>query len=126
MIAGSRADDEAGEFLTDWVARYNDGITTRDFSAFLATLTDDAVFEFEGMPDRGPLTGKAAIAQHFADDPPDDRISVKRWRVREGTILAEFAWSDIPEGGGCLILQQREGLIAHLTIALGGPRCRFR
>lgn len=118
--------DEAGAFLAKIVSLYNTGVRTRDFSSFLDLLTDDAILDFEGTSDRGPLEGKAAIAQHFADDPPDDPIRVKRWKQRENDIVAEFGWSDIPEGGGCLFVTPHEGRVSRITIALGGPRRLFR
>ncbi len=126
MGAGPSTHDEAGEFLERCVALYNAGVLSRDFSGFLALLNDDAVFDFEGTTERGPLGGKVVIAQHFADDPPDDGIRVKRWKCREGEIAAEFGWLDIPEGGGCLFIQLKNGRISHLTIAMGGPRRTFR
>lgn len=126
MIAGPSMHDEAGEILTQIVSAYNAGVRTRDFSGFLALLADDAVFDFEGVSERGPLEGKATIARHFGDDPPDDPIRVKRWRSGAGQIVAEFAWADIPEGGGCLFIEPREGRVARLTLALGRPRRLFR
>jgi hypothetical protein len=113
------------DLLEACVALYNSGVRTRDFSGLLALLTDDATMEFEGS-ERGPLIGKRAIAAHFEDEPPDDPICVKRWKRDRDSIVAEFSWTDIPEGGGCLILRPRDAHIASLTIALGGPRCRFR
>jgi SnoaL-like protein len=125
-IAGPSMHDEAGAFLAKIVSLYNAGVRTRDFSGFLDLLTDDAIFDFEGTSERGPLEGKRAIAQHFADDPPDDAIRVKRWKQRDEAIVAEFSWSDIPEGGGCLFITPREDRVARITIVLGGPRRLFR
>ena len=115
-----------GELLDKLVSLYNAGVRTRDFSAFLALLSEDAVLDFEGVPERGALTGKAQIAQHFHDDPPDDRIRIKRWKAGGDAIVAEFAWADIPEGGGCLYVEPRDDSVARLTIAFGGPRRAFR
>jgi hypothetical protein len=126
MVAGSSTQDDAGTFLNQCVAEYNTGVRKRDFSGLLALLTDDAVLDFEGTSQRGPFIGKAAIAQHFADDPPEDPITLKRWKAQTAEIVAEFAWTDIPEGGGCLILQRRAGRLSRITLALGGPRCAFR
>jgi hypothetical protein len=126
MIAGPSMQDEAGEFLHHVVALYNTGVRTRDFSAFVALLTDDAVLDFEGTSEIRPFQGKAAIAQHFDDDPPDDGIRVKRWKETGNEIAAEFGWLDIPEGHGCLYIERRETQIARIVVALGGPRCRFR
>ncbi len=126
MIAGSPAHDEAGALLEQLVSLYNAGIRAREFSGFLALLTDDAVLDFEGVPERGALDGKAAIAQRLHDDPPDDEIRIRRWKLSGACIVAEFAWAGIPEGGGCLFVEPQDGSIARLTIALGGPRRAFR
>lgn len=126
MIAGSVTHDEAGKMLERCIASYNTGVRTRDFSGFLALLTEDAVLEFEGVPERGPISGKEAIAQHFEDDPPDDQLRVKRWKSDGAQILAEFSWTDIPESGGCLLVRARDSLAEHITIVLGGPRRAFR
>lgn len=114
------------ELLERLVALYNDGVRTRDFTGLLALLDEDASLEFEGIPERGALRGKHAIAARFFDDPPEDAIDVRRWRTEHGQIQAEFRWTDIPEGGGCLIVVPHDGRIAALTVALGGPRCAFR
>lgn len=117
--------DEAGEFLQQVVALYNTGVRTRDFRGFVALLTDDAVLDFEGTSELRPFRGKAAIMQHFEDDPPDDGIRIKRWKQNGAEIAAEFTWLDIPEGRGCLYIERRETQIAGITVAFGGPRCRF-
>jgi len=126
MIAGPSTQDEAGGFLERIVSLYNTGVRTRDFRGLLSILTDDAVLDFEGVSERAPLSGKAAIAQHFEDDPPDNCIRVKRWKMRGDEIVAEFTWTDIPEGGGCLLILTSEAHASRITIALGGPDRRFR
>lgn len=126
MASGPSARDESGEFLEQVVSLYNAGVRTRHFSGFIAMLAEDAVLDFEGVPERGAIDGKAAIAQHLADDPPDDELRVKRWKRSGDSIVAEFAWADIPEGGGCLFIEPRDGSVARITIALGGPRRKFR
>lgn len=126
MIAGSITHDEAGNLLERCISLYNTGVRTRDFTGFLALLAEDAVLEFEGVPARGPLSGKAAIAQHLHDDPPDDQLRVARWKTVGPQIVAEFSWTDIPESGGCLLFRVADSHIEHVTIVLGGPRRAFR
>jgi SnoaL-like domain len=125
VIAGTSTNDEAGTLLEHVVSLYNAGVRTGDFGALVALFTDDGVLEIEGT-ERGPVTGRTAIREHFEDEPPDDGIRIKRWKQSPSEIAAEFGWTDIPEGGGCLFIAPREGRVARLTIALGGPRCRFR
>lgn len=126
MIAGSIEHDESGKLLERFISSYNTGVRTRDFSGFLALLTEDAVLDFEGIPERGPILGRDAIAQHLRDDPPDDQLRVRRWKSGGAEIAAEFAWTDIPESGGCLLVRVRHSRAARITIVLGGPRRTFR
>jgi|SRR6185437_7844946 len=126
MIAGSSTQDDAAEFIERIASLYNAGVRTRDFSGLLAMLTDDAILDFEGVAERAPLSGLDEIAQHFEDDPPDNCIRIKRWKKRGDEIVAEFTWTDIPEGGGCLLIEARDGRAARITIAFGGPSRLFR
>jgi hypothetical protein len=126
MIADSSASDEAAALLDRCVAAYNAGIRTRNFSNFLALLTEHARFELEGTAERGPVAGKNAIANYLQEEPPDDPIRITRWKRGADELVAEFGWIYIPEGGGCLILRRDGEQISDFTIALGGPRCRFR
>jgi hypothetical protein len=119
--------EQAETLLNRLVAAHNAGVRTGDFSLLVALLDENAIMEFEGVPDWGPFTGREAIARRLAADPPDDEIRVTRWKVERGQIVAEFRWRDIPEAsGGCFIVEPRGEHVARLTIAFGGPHCRFR
>jgi hypothetical protein len=119
--------EQAEHLLERHVAAFNAGARTGDFRSFVSLFTDDAVIDFEGIPERGPIEGREAIATRYREEPPDDEIRVKRWKLQDNTIVAEFYWKDAPEArGGCFVLEPRDDRIARLTIALGGPRCRFR
>jgi hypothetical protein len=119
--------DEAKRLLDRQVSTFNAGVRTGDFRAFVDMFTDDAVIDFEGIPERGPIEGRDAIAARYRDDPPDDEIRINRWKVQDNTLVAEFFWNDVPEAiGGCFVTEPRDDRIARLTIALGGPGCRWR
>lgn len=119
--------EQASALLERQVAAYNAAVRSGDFSHFVALFTDDAVVDFEGVPERGPLVGREAIAENYRENPPDDEIRVKRWKLKDGKIAAEFYWRDIPEAiGGCIIIEPRDDKVARLTIAVGGPGCRLR
>lgn len=112
------------EYLDGLVELFNASVRAHDFSRFVERFCDDAVLEFDGIPDP-PVEGKAAIAVRYREDPPDDQIRVTRWKADGERITAEFRWHDIPEAtGGCFIVERRGEKIAHLTVAYGGPATR--
>ncbi len=111
-------------FLDRFVGLFNAGVRHHDFSEYLASFAQDAVLEFDGVPDPA-LYGKAAIAERYRDDPPDDQITVVRSKIAGDRIMAEFRWHDIPEAtGGCFVIDLRNGKISYLTVAFGGPASR--
>lgn len=122
MVEDSLTNEQAGKFVERIVTAYNAGVRTRDFSRLIELFADDAVLDFEGTPDWGPFEGKVAIAQRIRSDAPDDEIRVTRWKTKNGSICADFMWTDIPEGrGGTILVVPRGEQIAHLTLAFGGP-----
>jgi hypothetical protein len=126
MNADSLTRDDAGKLLERCIGAFNEGVRTGDFSAFLENFTEDAVLDFEGIPDWGPFEGRDAITVRIERDPPDDEIKVMRWRYDRDRICAEFRWKDIPEArGGDMLIVPRDGLIQRLTIAFGGPATRW-
>lgn len=127
MSADSLTQDQAEALLDACVRAFNAGVQERTFEKFLELFTEDAVLEFEGINDWGPFEGRDAIAARIERDPPDDQIRVTRRRVWADRIVAEFRWNDIPEArGGDLLLAVRDGRIARLCIAFGGPSTRWR
>lgn len=127
MELDSLTSEDAGKFLELYVALYNAAVRSGEADAMLERFADDAILDFEGVPDWGPFEGKAAISQRFYENPPDDEVRVTRWKYDRGRIVAEFRWKDIPEArGGCFVITPRAGKIAHLTVALGGPAAHWR
>ena len=62
----------------------------------LEQFTEDAELAFEGVP-VGPFRGKPAIAQAYADQPPDDEIVILRTRESgEDFVVADYAWRAEP------------------------------
>jgi hypothetical protein len=119
--------EQAEALLERVVAAFNAAARTGDVTAFVDLFTDDAVMDFEGIPEEGPFEGREAIAEKFRDDPPDDEVRVRRWKAQDNVISAEFYLRDIPEAiGGCFTIEPRYQKIARLTIAFGGPGCKFR
>ena len=111
-------------YLQRIVASFNECVRLRDFSPFVENFCEDAVLEFDGIPDP-PIAGKRGIAMRYREDPPDDQVFVTRWKAQGDRISAEFRWRDIPEAtGGCFVIDRRGEQIAHLTVAYGGPASR--
>ncbi len=95
---------------------FNAAVRSRDWTAFLATFTPDAVMRFDGIP-VGPYLGLEQIARGYAERPPTDTmtcLSVARDGDHED--FARFGWD--AGGGGTLRLSWREGAIAALTVTL--------
>jgi hypothetical protein len=127
MQSVSPTSEEAGKLLERLVARFNAAVRTCDFSEYLELFTEDAAIDFEGVPERGPIEGKAALVAHFRDDPPDDQIRVTRWKYDGMRVIAQFVWTDIPEAsGGVFVIVLRDHQISRLTLAFGGPAARWR
>jgi steroid Delta-isomerase len=92
----------------DYLARFNHGVRTGDWSQLLELLTDDCVLEFEGIP-VGPFHGKAAIAEAYESQPPSDEI------VDLGDD--RYAWAADPETpAGVLHLDVRDGRVARIQV----------
>jgi steroid delta-isomerase len=88
---------------------FNEAVRTRDWAAFLATLTPDATMRFEGVP-AGPYKGLDQIARVYAEQPASDTMSC----VSDTRDVVRFAWE--AGGGGTLQLTWRDGAVAALTV----------
>lgn len=118
--------EEAELLVQTFVAAFNAGVRSGDFTPCVSMFTNDAVMDFEGIPEEGPFVGRAEIAQKFRADPPDDEIRVIRWQQRGNAISAEFYLRDIPEAiGGCFTIEPRAQRVGKLTVAFGGPGCKL-
>jgi len=94
------------------VAAFNEGVRTGDWSQLVELFTDDAELEFVGIP-LGPFRGRAAIAEAYRTQPPDDEIVV----LEDRGDSAVDAWARNPERrAGELHLQERDGAIVRLRI----------
>ena len=93
---------------SEYVARFNQGVRSGDWSPMLELLADDCELEFAGIP-VGPFAGRDAIAAAYAAQPPDDEIV-----LLDG---AAYAWAREPEiRAGELLLAERDGRIAKITV----------
>ena len=93
---------------SDYLARFNHGVRTGDWSRLVEVLADDCVLVFEGIP-VGPFHGKDAIAAAYAQQPPSDEIV-----DLDGVA---YAWaSDPTQRAGELHLDVRGDEVAHIQV----------
>jgi hypothetical protein len=79
----------------------------------LEPFADDAELEFVGVP-VGPFHGRAAIAEAYRTQPPDDELVVLEDRG-EGT--ARYAWARTPSvAAGELRLTVEDGRVVRLVV----------
>lgn len=96
------------------IALFNKAVTSGDFSAFTASFAPDAVMKFAGVP-AGPYLGRDAIASAYAENPPDDTMTVLSHDWDGDRLIARFKWDS--GGMGQLSLRWRESLVTQLFIA---------
>jgi steroid delta-isomerase len=104
------------ELLHAHVESFNTGVRTGDWSSFLEGLHEHAEMEFRGIP-VGPFQGRAAIAEAYRTQPPDDELRVLEERERDGRIEARYAWLAEPDvAAGELLLTPERGRIRELVV----------
>jgi steroid delta-isomerase len=104
------------DLLANHVERLNAGVRSGDWEPMLETFTDDAEMEFHGVP-FGPFVGKRAIAQAYAQQPPDDELRVLEQRETDGRVEARYAWLKEPDiAAGEMILTPENGSIRKLVV----------
>jgi FkbM family methyltransferase len=101
------------------VALFNEGVRSGDFAPMLEQFADDAELVFVGVP-VGPFAGKAAIAEAYREQPPDDEIDVRAVREEAGEVVADYAWRAEPEvRAGELRLTADGDRIRRLVVTFG-------
>lgn len=92
----------------DYIARFNEGVRTGDWSPMLELLTDDASLEFVGIS-VGPFHGRDAIGEAYRTQPPDDELV-----LLDGV---RYAWAREPRRhAGEVHLAERDGKIAGIRV----------
>jgi len=97
------------------VSSFNRAVQSGDYTEMLSRFADDAELVFEGVP-AGPFRGRDAIARAYAEQPPDDTITLLE--VLGGNpAIARYSWSrDDGRQSGRMILHERGGLIERLLV----------
>jgi steroid Delta-isomerase len=95
-------------------SQFNEAVRTGNWTFFLATFAPDAVMRFENVP-AGPFEGIGAISAAYAENPPDDTMTmVFDERHGDGDVV-RFAWD--AGGTGTMRVTWRDGLVSDLTVA---------
>ena len=82
----------------------------------LSQFSDDAEMTFDGIS-VGPFRGRASIERAYAENPPDDEITILRTEELGDTLRAEYAWSKNPKvKAGEMVLTTMKGKISRLVI----------
>jgi steroid Delta-isomerase len=98
------------------VRRFNEAVRSSDFSEMLDGFTADAEMVFEGVP-VGPFVGRDAIAEAYAEQPPDDEVRlIGAPRVAGETVESDYSWAAGGGRAGRMIATSREGAIARLVV----------
>jgi hypothetical protein len=95
----------------EYVERFNEGVRAGDWAPMLELLSEDASLQFTGVP-VGPFHGRAAIAEAYRAQPPDDGIV-----LLDG---ARYAWTREPlRPAGELHLEESDGKISAIRVLYG-------
>jgi hypothetical protein len=107
------------DVLARHVELFNEAVRSGDFGPMLEPFADDAELVFEGVP-VGPFRGKAAIAEAYRMQPPDDEVRILARRDAPQELVADYAWLAAPEvRAGELRLGVRDGEIRRLVVTFG-------
>jgi hypothetical protein len=109
-------------FVADYVAVFNAAVASGDYGPLLARFTDDAVLRFENVPPEAAsleFAGRPAIADAYAQNPPDDQIALTSEPASTGThVTAAFTWRG-DKSPGVLDFVVSGDLITALTVIFG-------
>ncbi len=99
------------------VAAFNRAVRGGDWPAFSTRFAGDATMRFTNVP-AGPFHGRAAIERGYAEQPPDDTMTIRALHeTDEDTVQIGFEWD--AGGAGTMLLRRRDGQVSELTITFG-------
>lgn len=89
---------------------FNAAVRSHDWTAFAERFTDNAVVEFVGVP-AGPFVGRKAIADAYAQSPPDDTIAaIAEPRVEGDELVVAYRWETTGTTGTMRFVEGRGGI----------------
>ncbi len=101
-------------------ALFNEGVRTGDFGPWLDTFAEDTVVTFTGLP-IGPLHGRMALAETYAEHPPSSPMRVQESSVEGDRVTGRFVWADAPTTGGVFVLVLRDDKLVAMDVTLDAP-----
>ena len=102
--------------LDEHVRRFNEAVRRGEFAPMVEGFAPDAEMSFVGVP-VGPFAGRAAIAEAYVVQPPDDEILLLgEPRVDGETVETDYAWAAEGTRAGRMILTVREAEIVRLVV----------
>jgi ketosteroid isomerase-like protein len=98
---------------------FNRAVRSGDFREMLSRFADDAEHVCLRVFLSDHFRGRDAIAQAYAEQPPDDTIELLE--IIDGDpVVARYSWSqDEGTQSGRMVLHERAGLIERLIVTFG-------
>jgi putative transposase len=81
--------------LQNVVARYNDGVRSRDFAPLLGLLADTVVLELVDLPGTS-LHGRPIVALALTDAAPAQEVVLRTLSANGDGVFATFSWGGAP------------------------------
>jgi steroid Delta-isomerase len=103
-----------GDRVRAHVDRFNAAVSSRSWDVYVAGLADSVQLEFVGVP-VGPYDGRAAVAEAYSSNPPDDTISIVDVSAEGSTDIVRFSW-DRGGSGIMRITWTPDDLVQHQVI----------
>jgi steroid delta-isomerase len=101
--------------FAEHVFRFNAAVQTGDWTQYIERFADDASLEFVGPP-VGPFTGRAAIHEAYAQQPPDDKIELDGPVVVDSDqLVVPYRWARTG-ATGTMRVTERAGRIVRLVV----------
>jgi steroid Delta-isomerase len=106
---------DSQEKVTQHVAAFNVAVESGEWDRFAERFAADAVMRFTNAP-VGPFDGRPAIARGYAEQPPDETMSILDISADGEADTVRFAWAS--GGTGTMRLTWRGPLVSELVITV--------
>jgi steroid Delta-isomerase len=110
---------DSQEKVTQHVAAFNVAVESGEWDRFAERFAADAVMRFTNAPAGpfdGQFDGRAEIARGYAEQPPDETMSILDISTDGETDTVRFAWAS--GAAGTMRLTWRGPLVSELVITV--------